>query len=375
MILMLCVLMMVVTNASNERIKKGKQDEEMNVSSERPILKSQFQKNRLLQVCAFQSSFDFPRHITKIIFSYLIFAPVTTKLFSHKINDGVISRDGHFLLTCEGSQFAHSRRKLHLSDLTSGERVRTFTVTASDPDPNVRLLSYAIANNRSFVAGACDPNIYLWNTYSGKLMTILVGQWKINFCCIFLNDTRITTGGFNDVRVWEVNLETNQFSCLYVLPGYPINLLVSADSAHIITGVYNDTRIRVWNSVTGEFLQVLEGYANHSLNSCAMSVDNDQCLGSIDVRSREIKLWNVTTGECTKTIAGSEPQFFYICYLSSKRLVQWGRREVSVWDLQTDTIIYTLSFEKEIKFISVSADGNKAVHRDTFFIYLILLVE
>jgi len=46
MILMLCVFMMGVTNASNERIKKLEQDEEMNVSSERQICKQK--KNQLL---------------------------------------------------------------------------------------------------------------------------------------------------------------------------------------------------------------------------------------------------------------------------------------------------------------------------------------
>jgi len=283
---------------------------------------------------------------------------VTTKLFSHNNDNGVISHDGHFLLTCEGSQ-NHSRRNLHLSDLTSGERVRTFTITASDP--HTRFFSYAIANNRSFVAGACDDNIYLWNTYSGKLMTTLVNglvgkSWRINYCCIFLNDTRITAAGFGDkVRVWEVNLEKNQYSCLYVLTvtvGFLHDLLVSADSARIITV---SKRTRVWNSVTGECLQIFD-----SRFRCAMSVDNDQCLGSINTGSGEIKLWNVTTGECIKTIAGSEPRRLQIiCYLSSKRFVLRGHRKVSAWDLQTDTNIYTLSFEEdEIKFISASADGE-----------------
>lgn len=277
---------------------------------------------------------------------------MTTKLFSHNNDNGVISHDGHFLLTCEGTH--HSRRNLHLSDLTSGERVRTFTITASDP--HTRFFSYAIANNRSFVAGACDDNIYLWNTYSGKLMTTLViGQGLgIYCCCIFLNDTRITAGGLCDkMRVWEVNLEKNQYSCLYVLTvGVLHDLLVSADSARIITV---SKRTRVWNSVTGECLQIFD-----SRFRCAMSVDNDQCLGSINTGSGEIKLWNVTTGECIKTIAGSEPRRLQIiCYLSSKRFVLRGLREVSAWDLQTDTNIYTLSFEEdEIKYITVSADGE-----------------
>ena len=49
---MLCVFMMGVTmtNASNERIKKLEQDEEMNVSSERQICKQQKKPTFTLQI-------------------------------------------------------------------------------------------------------------------------------------------------------------------------------------------------------------------------------------------------------------------------------------------------------------------------------------
>jgi len=356
MILMLGVFMMV-TNASNEPKDDPKptDKEKMNESSERPILKSKFQQNRLLQVCAFKTAFDFPLDITKNIFSYLTFAPGTTKLFPHTVAGGMTSRDGHFFLSYESPH----HNLLYLSDLTSGERVRTFTA----PDLFNKFYSCAIANNRAFVVGGCHSKIYLWNTFSGKLMTTLVGHnWYATFCCIFFNDTRIATGSYSEVRVCEV--ETPQYSCLYVIQVDDLhNLLVSADHARIITTSARNTKIQVWNSATGQCLQVLEGHAHSPrYKSCAISDDDDHCLGSVDNVSGETKLWNTITGECTKTIPflhdDHGQSLFRICYLSSKRVVWQKFGEVRVWDLQKETTIHHYDLHLCCGDASMSIDGK-----------------
>jgi len=327
-------------------------------SSERPILKSQFQKARTFQIWILRSillnQLSFPLHIVQRIFSYLAFAPRSTKVYCPDLVRGVISRDGHLFLSTDLNY-------LYLSDLGTGERIRTFA-----PPYSTAFSVCAIADSHAYVAGSCEQEIYLWCTISGALIKLLKGHTdNVISISFFLNDRRIASGSHDKtVRVWLVE----STHCLFVLHEAGMNtfntIVVSSDNTLIFSMNAEDQSIRVWDSVTGICLRVLPTNGGNTSRGgfFVKSVDDDRCLGSIG-RDNETKLWNTTTGKCTKTIASihvGPPNGYDLCYVSSKRVVWWNFVKIGVWDLETDANIYIIPRRPGVhfKFVGVSADNK-----------------
>jgi len=344
-------------------------------SNKLPLV-SPFQKNRWFQCWVLKSTIinhhQFPVEIVKLILTFLKFAPVTTSLSFHEgsLYTGVVSRDGRWLLSME---FGTS---VHLSDTSTGQRVKTFKSPGKVSWSYIKLYSCAIADSLQFIifsTGYTQNNIYLWNTTSEKLVTTLTGHTgSINFCSFFLNDTRIVSSGSVDktVKVWQI--EPPIYNCLYVLRGHTswiLSCVVSADNAWIVS-MSDDATLRVWNTDTAECHHILTGHTNHPLGlvgksrfankSCVISLDN-RYIGSVVYRG-ETKIWDLTTGECTKTIprisVEDDENNHFIFYLSSERLVWANYFRVGVWDLNMNKNIYILRFARRVKIVSVSADDK-----------------
>ena len=296
-----------------------------------------------------------------MIYSYLEFASVTiaTELYRHKCWNGVMSKDGHLLLSYEFRYGPY----LYLLDLATGKKIQLFTI----PNPIDYPFSCAIADSNAFIAAGCRKNIYLWNKISGTLMNTLVGHTDfVGHCVIIKNDSRIVSKSSGDVRVWK--LESPQCDCLYKFQVSNVcELVVSLDNTRIFTTSWCKKIISIWDSETGECVKILEGHTeNNGTRYClAVSVDDDKCLGSVawnGALNGETKLWNITTGKCTKTCSNLYRTYKYsltfdIAYLSSTRLVWWiHNKEVGVYDLQKET--NTCTFLLKVRFVSVSPDGK-----------------
>jgi WD40 repeat protein len=236
------------------------------------------------------------------------------------------------------------QERLHLSDVTNYfEKINTYIPKPSSEDT---ICSYAIAKNRSFiVAGYCGL-VYLWNTFTGELISILAGHnLHVNFCRFFRNDTRIVTGDADELRVWET--ETNEYSCVRVKPVDGLtNVAVSAENTLIIYTTRFDFEIQIYDSATDQNIRTLPGHAVSPPrpDTNIIAIDNHQIFGSMDYFG-EIKLWNISTGKCTKTIPrpNCHPIKDIIRYTSSKWLV-WSYYAqdsycVRVLDLEKDTYI------------------------------------
>jgi WD40 repeat protein len=245
-----------------------------------------------------------------------------------------MSHDGRWLLSIDKRCLPY----VHLSDLTTGTRVRTFTA------PNeLTVLSCAISHSHLFiVGGTVTGNIYLWNTNSGALVKTLSGHKDTVYClCVFLNDTRIVSGSHdNTVRIWSI--EHTPGICLHILEGHTqlvITCFVSADDTRIFS-LSDDDTVRVWDSQTSDCIRTHPSHYGSA--SCVLSDDN-QCYATVKPNDgRKIKLWNINTGECQQTITNLDQSYSSIFYLSEDRLVLGDYRDVCVWNLETNK-----AFEKK----------------------------
>jgi WD40 repeat protein len=316
--------------------------------NELPI-ESSFQKKQWFQIWILRSVMinnkRYSKNIVRIILTYLDFMPITnvTSLFKHNL--GELSHNGQWFLCMED-------HCLYLYDLATGNQVQTFTTPRQSA-----LASCTIAKSRLFVAGSSRKDIYLWNTKSSDLVTTLSGHTdSVTGLRFFLNDTRIFSCCYDQtLRIWTV--ENTPGHCLFVLQGltHPFKgCYVLMDIKQIISQSEDGT-LQVWNSHTGECIR---NHLVHYWSKSNVLSEDGRYMASVNTGDKEIKLWDIYTGEYLKTVINSAQVYsIHLFYLATDRLVFGDGKKVYVWNLQTEMMIYSRTpFESylEVKVQNIS---------------------
>jgi WD40 repeat protein len=155
-----------------------------------------------------------------------------------------------------------------------------------------------------------------------------------------LGNGRIFSGSYdNTLRVWD----SVTGACLRVLEGYKDdlfgdNLCVSALGNERIVSWSYDKALRVWDPATGACLS-LEGHKESVNSACTLS---DGCIvsGSYD---KTLRVWDSATGACLRVLEGHTSGVESVCALEDGRIVSGsGDNTLRVWDSATGACLRVL---------------------------------
>ncbi|MEH1948207.1 MAG: NB-ARC domain-containing protein [Nostoc sp.] len=148
-------------------------------------------------------------------------------------------------------------------------------------------------------SGSNDQTVKLWNVKTGQCLQTLLGHSnRVIFTTFTDNGQTLVTGGEDEtVRVWDVNTG----SCLRVLE-IPINwvlsIALSPDGQTLATGS-DRTTVKFWDLASGECINILPDYNSH-VWAVAFGPDGQTLVtGSED---KTVKVWDVLTGKCLQTL-------------------------------------------------------------------------
>ena len=159
------------------------------------------------------------------------------------------------------------------------------------------------------------------------------------------SNTMITTSG-GSVKLWDI--ETGK-------------LILTLDAATEITNAYftsygllvvtsgrdkeqKNIVTRIWDRATGKLLAILAGYAVFVGSSSPVSAPT-----AITIHNRELKFWDATTGDLTKTVSAytkvhSDWRFFLDSLISpdGKYIVPFSGKSLPLWNTDTGALIAEL---------------------------------
>ena len=101
-----------------------------------------------------------------------------------------------------------------------------------------------------------------------------------------------------------------------------------------------DNSIKLWDVDTGECLRTLTGHSG-TVISLHLLPNNILASGSLD---KSIKLWNVSSGECIRTLNGHSEYVYALQLLAKNKLASgsWDR-SIKIWNINTGECIRTMT--------------------------------
>ncbi len=266
--------------------------------------------------------------------------------------------DGKKLLTCKAREgwawsvvFSPDRRLLassangtiHLWDVLTGDCVQTLQGYTS------RVFSLAFSPTGAYLAGGYeDQHVRIWDVATGRLVAVLSGHTDEVHAVAFSPDGRLLASGSYDrtIKLWDVAGIGQR------------ELEVSPQGAHDQPHITPSPPPPC--SPSSRF--TLIGHA-HWVWSIAFSADGNLLASSSS--DRTIKLWDLQTHQCRKTLTGHSQAIRAVAF--SPAVDDYGRsvslisgsddRTVRLWNADGDCVRVLQGHTSWISAVAVSPDG------------------
>jgi WD40 repeat protein len=216
-------------------------------------------------------------------------------------------------------------------------------------------------DSKTLATGSSDVTVKLWDLKTGQSTLTLRGHIGPVNRVAFSPDgkTLVSVSHDQTVRIWEAQTGEQVLS----LKGHTdivAGVAFSPDGKLLASASWDKT-VRVWDVQRDNQPRILpEGWIS---SGAAFSPDGTRLVGG---QGNTVKIWDVTTGEVTRTLEGHTGELWYVAFspdgtrIASAGGDQGKPGEVRVWDAQTSRNILTLGgHTNRIVGVAFSPDGQR----------------
>jgi WD40 repeat protein len=238
-----------------------------------------------------------------------------------------------------------------------------------------QVLSIAFSPDGKLIAtGDVNHEIHVWQVETGKqLLTCKVDEGWIWSVAFSPNGRLLASSANRTVNLWDV--QTGE--CVKILKGYSdrvFSLAFSPDGCLLATGS-EDRLVRVWDVKTGQLLKMLSGHTDE-VRSVAFSPQSYIGKQSIHHSNRQnqtrhllasasydrtVRLWDINTGECCKTLEGHTDWVWSVAFSPDGKTLASSSSDctVKLWSASSGKCLRSLQgHSQQIRTVDFSPDGK-----------------
>ena len=137
----------------------------------------------------------------------------------------------------------------------------------------------------------------------------------------------------------------------------PVNSASFSPDGELVVSASSDSTIRIWDVKTGQCVRTIKGH-NGSVNNANFSPDGKLIVSASD--DRTVKIWDVQTGMNLKTLEGHNDVVFSSFYSpDGKLIISESRDDAILWDASSGFALYSFDIPSEVnRNASFSSNGN-----------------
>jgi WD40 repeat protein len=134
---------------------------------------------------------------------------------------------------------------------------------------------------------------------------------------------------------------------------------ITPDARNIISGSWDET-IKIWDIKSGKCIKTLYGHTG-SVNSIVITSDGKTIIsGSND---KTIRLWDIKSGKCINILEGHTSYVFSLIITPNREIIISGSSDLSIklWDIKSGECIKTLKDYSGVYSLAITPDGKTII--------------
>jgi WD40 repeat protein len=242
--------------------------------------------------------------------------------------------------------------------------------------PDSEALATLGASGKLLATGDGSGKIYLWQVATGQRILTYEGHigWVMSVAFSPDGHTLASASMDRTVKLW--NISTGQ--CQKTLRGHSsgVTSVAFSPNGQILASGSHDQTVRLWDISSGQCQKTLQGHSGGVWSVAYSSSSPSEysptpptplikedaggilASGSAD---RTIKLWEISSGQCYKTIEGHDGEVFSVAFSPDGRILASGGEDsfVKLWSVSSGQHLKTLQgHELGVKSVTFSPDGD-----------------
>ncbi len=246
-----------------------------------------------------------------------------------RINSLSFSRDGKKIVTSSDDNTAK------IWDAASGNLLRTL-VGHTKP---VRSAVFS-ADGTKIVTASDDDTARVWMYETGQSLHIFY-SFGTKSALFSPDDSTIAVAAWVAANTW--NAQTGEDIHILTTGGAQVNSVIfSPDGSKIVT-LSDDNLARIWDTVTGQTLNIFTCLADNIISSAIFSPDGSKLVTAIRWNN-SAKIWDAQTGQPLYDLVGHTDQINSALFSPDGKYIVTASldKTVKVWDAATGKLIDTL---------------------------------